>query len=120
MSQAKVDKRKYEKKNRKKLEKQRKIRFAVKCVVAALIIGAIIGVPTGINIYRNMPRFVGDATLAAFVGNYIDESHADDVPDFEALMGSQEDGESDSDPAIDKAVKAIQEAVGDTEESTEE
>ena len=41
MSQEKVDRRKYEKKNRKKLEKQRKIKTALKCIIAALVVGAI-------------------------------------------------------------------------------
>ncbi len=121
MSQAKVDRRKYEKKNRKKLEKQRKIKFAVKCIVAALVIGAFIGVPTGISIYKKQPKFVGDSTLKAYVGNYIDESHAADVPDFEALMNSDKEGEDSSeDAAVDKAIEKIQEAVENvSDDSTE-
>ena len=79
MSQAKVDKRKYEKVHRKEIEKKRKVRFAVKCIVAALIIGAVIGVPTGYSIYKSIPRYVGDSTLEAFIGTYIDDNYASDI-----------------------------------------
>ena len=39
MSQAKVDKRKYEKVHRKEIEKKRKIKTAVICIVVALAVG---------------------------------------------------------------------------------
>lgn len=96
MSQEKVDRRKYEKYNRKKLEKQRKLKFTIKCIAAALVIGAIIGVPMGINYYRSIPKFVGDSTLKAFVGNYIDESHASDVPAFTTTEEETTEDEADS------------------------
>lgn len=122
MSQAKVDKRKYEKKNRKKLEKQRKIRFAVKCIATALVVGAIIGIPTGIKIYKNIPKFVGDSTLEAFVGTYIDENHAADIPDFASSTDSDEEDSSKDEAADeDTDVESTEESAGDTsEESTEE
>ena len=103
MSQEKVDRRKYEKYNRKKLEKQRKLKFTIKCIVAALVIGAIIGVPMGINYYRSIPKFVGDSTLKAFVGNYIDDSHASDVPAFTT---------TEEETTEDEAVKAVEDALG--------
>jgi len=108
MSQEKVDKRKYEKKNRKKLEKQRKIKTTLKCIIAALVVGAIVGVPLGIKIYKAQPTFVGDSTLSSYVATYIDENHAADIPTFS----------SEEDAVTDAAAKAIEEA-SDTEESTE-
>lgn len=106
MSQEKVDRRKYEKYNRKKLERQRKIKLTVKCIIAALVIGAIIGVPLGINYYRSIPKFVGDSTLGAFVDNYIEEAHAADVPDFSASEETSEES------AEDELTDAIEEATG--------
>ncbi|MCM1179207.1 MAG: hypothetical protein NC347_03040 [Clostridium sp.] len=116
MSQEKVERRKYEKYNRKKLERQRKIKITVKCILAALVLGAIIGVPLGINYYRSIPKFVGDATLSAFVGNYIEEAHASDVPDF---SGSSETSEESVE---DELIDAIEEAVDakDSEADSEE
>lgn len=107
MSQAKVDKRKYEKKNRKKLEKQRKIKLAVKCIATALIIGAVIGVPTGIKIYKSQPKFVGDASLEAFVGNYIDENYASDISGLGTSEETSEEGDTE-----DEVTKAVEEAAG--------
>ncbi|MGN0153082.1 MAG: hypothetical protein ACI4A3_01425 [Lachnospiraceae bacterium] len=107
MSQAKVDKRKYEKKNRKKLEKQRKIKLAVKCIAAALIIGAVIGVPTGIKIYKSQPKFVGDSSLEAFVGNYIDENYASDI----SGLGTA-DTTSEEEAVEDELTNAVEEASG--------
>ncbi len=112
MSQAKVDKRKYEKVHRKEIERKRKIATAVKCVVAALIIGAIIGIPTGIRIYREMPKFVGDATLASFIGNYIDENYASDI---EVLNSSEDTADTtESTDPVDAVSDAIEKATGET------
>lgn len=110
MSQAKVDKRKYEKKNRKKLEKQRKIRFAVKCVTTALIIGAIVGVPLGIKIYKEQPKIVGDSVLEAFIGTYIDENYASEI----SVLGSNTDGTEDTEEGTseDEVTKALEDASG--------
>ena len=91
MSQEKVDRRKYEKKNRKKLEKQRKIRVTLKCIMAALVVGAIFGIPLGIKIYRAQPKFVGDSVLSAYVSNYIDENHAEDIPSFTSEEASTDE-----------------------------
>lgn len=110
MSQEKVDKRKYEKIHRKEIEKKRKIRIAVKCVAAALILGAIIGVPMGIRIYRQMPKFVGDATLQAFISTYIDDNYAVEIARLNAAADATESTES-SDP-IDSVKDAIEDATG--------
>lgn len=110
MSQAKVDKRKYEKKHRKEIEKKRKIRIAVKSVVAALILGVIIGVPVGIRIYRQIPKFVGDSTLEAFISTYIDDNYAAEVAGLNAVANETENTES-TDP-VDAVSDAIEEATG--------
>ena len=96
MSQAKVDKRKYEKKNRKQLEKKRKARFAGKCILAALIIGTIIGVPVGINIYRGIPKFVGDSSLKAYVSDYIDSNHSSEVDTVKAIEAKSSEEKADT------------------------
>ena len=98
------------KKHRKEIEKKRKIRTTIKCVTAALIIGAIIGVPLGIKIYKEQPKFVGDSTLEAFIGNYIDENHASDIAVLNQTTESTEDTES-QDP-VDAVSDAIEDATG--------
>lgn len=90
MSQAKVDKRKYEKVHRKEIERKRKISTAIKCVVAAVVIGIVIGVPAGLSIYNSIPRFVGDASLQAFVTNYFDDNYASDLKEMKERMTSTE------------------------------
>ena len=110
MSQAKVDRRKYEKKNRKKLEKQRKIKTTLKCITAALVLGAIVGVPLGIKIYKAQPKFVGDSVIANYVSTYIDENHAADVPSFS----------SEEEMVEDAATKAIEEITDSSSEETDE
>lgn len=114
MSQAKVDKRKYEKKHRKEIERKKKIKTTVTCVVAALIIGSIIGVPLGIRIYRSIPKFVGDSTLEAFVANYIDENYASDIAVLNNTEEStEESAEENSEESAEDAVKnALEDAAG--------
>lgn len=111
MSQEKVDKRKYEKKNRKKLEKQRKIRTTVKCVTAALIIGAIVGVPLGIKIYKEQPKMIGDSVLEAFIGTYIDENYATEI--------SMLDNKTEESTSEDEVTKAIEDASGNNLEKVD-
>ena len=111
MSQEKVDKRKYEKKNRKKLEKQRKIRMTVKCVAAALIIGAIVGVPLGIKIYKEQPKMVGDSVLEAFIGTYIDENYATEI--------SMLDNKTEESTSEDEVTKALEDASGNNLEKVD-
>ena len=128
MSQAKVDKRKYEKKHRKELEKKRKINTAMKWIGAALVVGVIIGVPLGISIYNKIPKFVGDSVLEAYVSNYIDENYSEDlagVPtnaDLELLESATteaEDGITDAiEDVVEEGVSDMEESA--TEESTEE
>ena len=115
MSQEKVDRRKYEKHNRKKLERQRKIKFTIKCVVAAVGIGAIIGVPLGINYYRSIPKFVGDSTVESFISEYIDDEHAADVPDF---ADSEEDTEEASDETSEEETE--ESSSEDSDQTSEE
>lgn len=101
MSQAKVEKRKYEKKHRKELERKRKIKLLTKCVLWSLVIGSVIGVPLALNYYKSIPKFVGDATLKAFVENYIDTNHSAEV---ELLNAKAKTTESQVKDAIDEAV----------------
>ena len=115
MSQEKVDKRKYEKQHRKEIERKRKVRLAVKCIVAALIVGAAVGIPTGIKIYKNQPKFVGDSTVEAFIGNYIDENYASEI----SGLGSTEDT-TESDTTEDAVTKAVEDAVGSDVQSVDE
>lgn len=90
MSQAKVDKRKYEKIHRKEIERKRKVSTAIKCIVAAVVIGVVIGVPAGLSIYNSIPKFVGDASLQAFVTNYFDDNYATDLEEMKERMTSTE------------------------------
>lgn len=110
MSQAKVERRKYEKHNRKRLEKQRKMKFTLQCVATALVIGAIVAVPLSINYYKSIPKFVGDATLSAFIKNYVEENRPSDIPDFEAMQAEAE--------AQQEEAKKQQEATKELEEAT--
>lgn len=118
MSQEKVDKRKYEKYHRKEIERKKKIKTAAVCIVTALIVGAVVGVPLGIKIYKEQPKFVGDSTLEAFVGNYIDENHAEDV---EVLNKTTEETDSTETSDVEDAVKeAVEEASGQELEEVDE
>ncbi len=107
MSQEKVDKRKYEKQHRKEIERKRKVRLTVKCIIVALIIGAAVGVPTGIKIYKNQPKFVGDSTVEAYIGNYIDENYASEI----SGLGTTE-ATTESETTEDEVTKAVEDAVG--------
>ncbi len=112
MSQEKVDKRKYEKKNRKALEKKRKRRTMIKWITVAVIIGIIIGVPSAVSIYHSIPKFVGDSVFSAYISNYIDEKYADDV----ALLNSASDTDEDSENAEEDATETDSD---NTEEDTQ-
>ena len=98
---------KCEKQHRKEIERKRKAKFAVKCLIAGLIIGAAIGVPTGIKIYRNQPKFVGDSTLGAYIANYIDENYASEIS---GLGNTETTTEAAS--TQDEVTKAVEDATG--------
>ena len=94
MSQAKVDKKKYIKKHRKEIERKKRMKTIISCVLICVVIGAVIGVPIGINAYKNMPVFVGDSTLEAYVGTYLDDHYAEEI----ALVNSiSEKADSETD-----------------------
>lgn len=124
MSQAKVEKRKYEKHHRKEIERKKRIKTATTCISIAVVIGLMIGIPLGIGYYRSIPKFVGDNTLKAFVANYIDENHAEDI----AVLGtasteetSAEDEAEASDSVEDMVKDAVEDASGaEVEEVNEE
>lgn len=115
MSQEKVDKRKYEKQHRKEIERKRKVRLTVKCIIVALIIGAAVGVPTGIKIYKNQPKFVGDSTVEAYIGNYIDENYASEI----SGLGTTE-ATTESETTENEVTKAVEDAVGSDVETVNE
>lgn len=115
MSQEKVDKRKYEKQHRKEIERKRKVGLAVKCIIAALIIGAAVGVPTGIKIYKNQPKFVGDSTVEAYIGNYIDENYASEISGLGTTEATTESETTEND-----VTKAVEDAVGSDVETVNE
>ena len=52
MSQAKVDKYKKDKKNRKKIIRKQKIKTALAIFAAAIVLGALMGVPLGKTLYN--------------------------------------------------------------------
>lgn len=115
MSQEKVEKRKYEKKNRKKIERQKKIKGMVKCLTTALVIGALVGIPLGIKIYKSQPTFVGDSVLSAYVGNYIDEHYAAEV----SGLGTENAEDTEEATSEDEVTKAVEEAVGEDLETVD-
>lgn len=116
MSQAKVDKRKYEKKHRKEIERKKKIKTMVTCVTAALIVGAIIGVPLAIKIYKAQPKFVGDSTLEAFVSTYIDENYASDI----AVLNQTTEASTVEEDSDDAMKEALEESSGNEYEKVDE
>lgn len=113
MSQEKVDKKKYQKKHRKDIERKKRVKLIVKCIVICLILGAAIGIPTGINIYKKMPKIVGDSSLKSYVGDYIDENYSDEVDLVNAIAekNATEESTEDSTQAND-ATSAVEEALG--------
>ncbi len=103
MSQAKVDKRKYEKIHRKEIEKKRKIKTAVICIVVALAVGAFVGVPVGLSIYKSIPKFVGDSSVGAFIATYIDDNYSAELESFGSTTETTETTEAED--AVEKAVE---------------
>lgn len=122
MSQEKVDKRKYEKLHRKEIEKKRKLKFAAKCIVVALIIGAAIGIPVGQSIYKSIPKYVGDSSLEAFVGNYMDDNYSSEM----SVLSQEDEATTESTEAENEVEEAVKEATGtelesvDVEDTTQE
>ena len=114
MSQAKVDKRKYEKIHRKEIEKKRKIKTAVICIVVALLLGAFIGVPVGISIYKSIPKFVGDSSLGAFIATYIDDNYSTELDSFGTTTEAEETTEAEA-----QVEKAVEDALDTELESVE-
>ena len=89
MSQAKVDKRKLEKKNRAKILRRKKIKQALAIFIAAIAIGALIGVPLGRKIYKeNKKREDAKAAEAAKyvssddLNSWLDEYWVDNYSDI--------------------------------------
>lgn len=121
MSQAKVDKRKYEKIHRKEIEKKRKIKTAVICIVVALLLGAFIGVPVGISIYKSIPKFVGDSSLGAFIATYIDDNYSTELDSFGTTTEAEEttEAEAEVEKAVEDALDTELESV-EVEDLTEE
>lgn len=116
MSQKKVDERKYLKKHRKEIERKKKTKTIVTCVVICLLLGAAIGVPTGINIYKKMPKFVGDATLSSFVANYIDENYSEEVDIVNAIAENQDEETTET----NEYESAVEDALGEDVEVVDE
>lgn len=71
MSQAKVDKYKKEKKNRKKTIKRKKMKAAAGFIVLCVIVGAAIGYPLGQKIYKDYAaERAANATIEAEMFHY--------------------------------------------------
>ena len=71
MSQAKVDRYKEEKKNRKTIQKKRKAKQVVEILVCAAILGALVGFPLGRHAYqKNYETRQANKTINASVYDY--------------------------------------------------
>ncbi|MGN0396019.1 MAG: hypothetical protein ACI4EF_11710 [Coprococcus sp.] len=69
MSQSKVERRKYEKKNRAAIMKKQKIKKAAAITLTVIIILGIFGGTVGYQIYKAMPKYVKADKLESVVEN---------------------------------------------------
>lgn len=67
MSQEKVEKRKYEKKNREKLKKKHKTKLVLGWASFGIVAGIILAGTFGPKIYNSIPRYVEAEKAKAFV-----------------------------------------------------
>lgn len=73
MSQAKVDKRKYEKIHRKELERKRKIKVVATTIVTCIVIGALVGFPIGYRYYKSLPVFLSSEEVDDYIKGYVSD-----------------------------------------------
>lgn len=67
MSQSKVDKRKYEKKNRAAIMKREKRKKILGWCIFGVLVGCILAATLGVKIYKAIPKYVEAEKLGAYV-----------------------------------------------------
>ena len=67
MSQTKVDKRKYEKKNRAAIMKREKRKKILGWCIFGVLVGCILAATLGVKIYKAIPKYVEAEKLGAYV-----------------------------------------------------
>lgn len=106
MSQSKVDKRKYEKKNRAAIMKREKRKKILGWCIFGVLVGCILAATLGVKIYKAIPKYVEAEKLGAYVsqtwaeqgyGSYFENSST-------ATASNAED--TDSDTSEDTASEA--------------
>ena len=71
MSQSKVDKRKYEKKNRAAIMKREKRKKILGWCIFGVLVGCILAATLGVKIYKAIPKYVEAEKLGAEMTNIL-------------------------------------------------
>lgn len=110
MSQSKVDKRKYEKKNRAAIMKREKRKKILGWCIFGVLVGCILAATLGVKIFKAIPKYVEAEKLGAYVSQTWAEQGYGSI--FPATSSDASDGDStdvedtDSDTSEDTASEA--------------
>jgi hypothetical protein len=110
MSQAKVDKRKQEKKNRASIKKKKKIKKIAGYSIFGIIVGCILGGTIGVKIYKSIPKYVDSDKFGAYVNEVWAENGYNTYFTTTATDSDAAEGED--------TVDAVEDTVDDTVDTT--
>ena len=125
MSQSKVDKRKYEKKNRAAIMKREKRKEILGWCIFGVLVGCILAATLGVKIYKAIPKYVEAEKLGAYVsqtwaeqgyGSYFENSSTATASDAE---DTDSDTSEDTASEADTSSEATTTAETDTTEAAE-
>lgn len=102
MSQSKVEKRKYEKKNRAAIMKRQKMKKIAGWCIFGVLVGCILAATLGVRIYKAIPKYVEAEKLGAFVSQtWAENGYGEYFPATASDAEDTEDIDSDSTEATD-------------------
>lgn len=116
MSQSKVEKRKYEKKNRAAIMKRQKMKKIAGWCIFGVLVGCILAATLGVRIYKAIPKYVEAEKLGAFVSQTWAENGYGEY--FPATASDAEDTDSDSTEDADSDNTDSDNADSDSTEDT--
>lgn len=112
MSQSKVEKRKYEKKNRAAIMKRQKMKKIAGWCIFGVLVGCILAATLGVRIYKAIPKYVEAEKLGAFVSQTWAENGYGEY--FPATASDAEDDTEDTDS---DSTEATEDADSDNADS---
>lgn len=110
MSQEKVEKRKYEKKNREKLKKQHRTKLVLGWATFGIVAGIILAGIFGPKIYNSIPKYIEAEKVNAFVtqtwvengyNNLFTAADSDTDTDNDVDADNDTDADTDNDENVD-------------------